>query len=83
MIDKKKQRYLLILALVWLFAPLILIIVLFSLTHDSRSLALVVLIAPPIAVLPQLYHYYFPPSAAYYERQRLKFQKKGSPTKAE
>lgn len=76
MIDNKKQWYLVILATTWLFIALALTAGFYAITQDTRSLSLATLTAPPIAMLRQLYHYYFPPSAADYEIQKFKLQRK-------
>jgi hypothetical protein len=74
MTDNKKQWYLLILATAWLFIALALTAGMLYITRDLRSAALAGLMAPPIALLRGLYRYYFPPSAAEYEIQKLKLQ---------
>lgn len=74
MTDNKKQWYLLILATAWLFIALALTASALYITRDLRSAVLAGLTTPPIALLRQLYRYYFPPSAAYYEIKKLKIQ---------
>ena len=49
-------------------------------TQDARALRLATLTVPPITMLRQLYRYYFPPSAADYELQKLKLQIKSDQT---
>jgi hypothetical protein len=67
MIDNNKQWFLLILAAAWLFIAL--------------ALAAGVYFATPSRMmLRQLYRYYFPPSAADYELQKLKLQIKSDQT---
>jgi hypothetical protein len=74
MTDNKKQWYLLILATAWLFIALALTAGALYITRDLRSAAFAGLTTPPIVLLRRLYHYYFPPSDADYEIQKLKIQ---------
>ena len=74
MTDNKKQWYLLILVTAWLFIALALTVGALYITKDLRSAAIAGLTAPPIALIRRLCRYYFPPSAADYEIQKLKIQ---------
>lgn len=78
--NSKQQWFLFILAAAWLFVALVLTGIVYLVTQDARTLVLSALMAPPVAMLRYLYHYYFPPSSADYELQKLKLQLKSDQT---
>lgn len=75
-LDNSKQWFLLILAATWLLAVLILVACAYVATQNAGVFSAAGLITPPIAMLRQLYRYYFPHSQVDDELQPLKIRSK-------
>lgn len=81
MIDNAIKWFFLILATAWLFVTLAILVVVIFITHDAVATIVSSCMMLPGILIFKLHHYYFPPSPADYEIQKLKLQLKSDRTR--